>query len=606
MRKTGFSTLVRRCAPLLLLLAACGGGGGAALLAPTGPVDLGTVSRTVPTVTTRSFANPFGTQASVALASADGGFGVQGGVLPGVVGPAGAIQVPVVFTPSGPGLATGTVTLRFTSGTSTRDQSETYQVLVESLTLTSSPADLAFGDVAQGTSKQVTTRISNPSSLSPVTYGTVQIGPSELTLLSPTLPVTIVPGGFADLTWRLTSAAGGPVTGLARLGVGAVGGPLDLPVSANLAPQEVVVDLGTVTLGANQTTGVLQFTMPSDGAAFMIEAVGGQNDGYGLASLTGPGGKVYENTDSTGSYIWSSNQEVFTAQVPNTDRPDVQLVSGGGVYTFQIRRYWGLSSTLRVRVLIERRPGGTIPTSRLDLNVWLTQGLPVDAATAEADTRLQTVLGGVGTILAAQGVTLGDVDYYDVADPLFDQVSEGEFPSLLRITSAATETRLNLFFVEEAIGGNVVGVAGMIGGPKANGTGASGVMSVYEGFSTSIISLVAAHEIGHYLGLWHTVEAAGSHDFIDDTLECPANGAGGPCTVGGGGYLMHWQAVGGTTISAGQGTVIRGHPSMAPPATTSTKRLAAPAQLSFDTGELLSLPSDWCATCARCRAQARK
>ena len=72
---------------------------------------------------------------------------------------------------------------------------------------------------------------------------------------------------------------------------------------------------------------------------------------------------------------------------------------------------------------------------------------------------------------------------------------------------------------------------------------------------------------------------------------------------------MHWQAVGGTTITDGQGMVIRGHPHMQPRVAGGTALVQsasahAPTGLSFSDEELsefLSLPRGWCGTCAACR-----
>ena len=141
---------------------------------------------------------------------------------------------------------------------------------------------------------------------------------------------------------------------------------------------------------------------------------------------------------------------------------------------------------------------------------------------------------------------------------------------------------------------------------EVNGTTVSGVMSVYDGFSTGTIGLVAAHEIGHFLGLYHTVEQTGGHDFVDDTAECQASGTSAACPTAGGGYLMHWQAVGGTTITAGQGAVIRGHPLVEPTPTGTPK--FRPVQggggavlKAHELFELWGFEDHWCGTC---RAQA--
>jgi hypothetical protein len=73
--------------------------------------------------------------------------------------------------------------------------------------------------------------------------------------------------------------------------------------------------------------------------------------------------------------------------------------------------------------------------------------------------------------------------------------------------------------------------------------------------------------------------------------------------VEGGGYLMHWQAVGGTTITNGQARVIRGHAAMSPGSSAVSKRSGAPADLTLtadDVAELQALPPHWCGTCAHC------
>ena len=166
----------------------------------------------------------------------------------------------------------------------------------------------------------------------------------------------------------------------------------------------------------------------------------------------------------------------------------------------------------------------------------------------------------------------------------------------------ATEPRLNLFFVELALGGGVVGVSSTICGPRANGTRLSGVMSVYSGFTNNTIGLIAAHEIGHFLGLYHTAEQNGDHDFVDDTLECPASGSNTTCPVRGGGYLMHWQAVGGSDLTNGQGLVLRGHPHVDVGGGSSSKMAARLAPIDATSlAEILALPEGWCGTCRGCK-----
>ena len=123
-------------------------------------------------------------------------------------------------------------------------------------------------------------------------------------------------------------------------------------------------------------------------------------------------------------------------------------------------------------------------------------------------------------------------------------------------------------------------------------------MSVYDGgLSANVVGMIAAHELGHFLGLTHTVEQDGSHDLIDDTAECLPQGTDLVCPEAGGGYLMHWQALGGSLLSDGQGRVLRAHPLIAPALGGALKFAPPPVDL-VDLVQAATLPEGWCACCA--------
>jgi hypothetical protein len=171
-------------------------------------------------------------------------------------------------------------------------------------------------------------------------------------------------------------------------------------------------------------------------------------------------------------------------------------------------------------------------------------------------------------------------------------VSSSEFPLLLAESGMASSVRANLFFVQTALGGGTLGVAAAVPGPKLNGTRLSGFMVDYDWAGDAAVGQVAAHELGHYLGLFHTAESDGSHDIIDDTLECP-----GECTSASGGYLMHWQYAASTmpVISAGEAHVILGHPLVGPAASG----LSALAQANAPAPVYVELPPGFCGSCAK-------
>lgn len=588
----------------LVLLAACGGGGSSP--APAGPAttSLGPVAATVPTTIPIAFTNPRGAEATVTQADATGGFQVLPADLPATVGPGGNVSLRVQVTPGAQGAIRGTITLRWTDDAGSELQTRNFTATAENVVWSLLTATLDFGSVEVGAFADRLARFRNESTLSPVTLTMANFPSSAYSVVGGPFPLTVDPGQEALLTIRFQPAEGGSYDGTADIGPTDLGGPVQIPLLAS-APgtaSEVVTDFGE-RFFSGPNTDQMSVDVPAGAISLTLEALGTSGT-YGLGELIGPGDKVYENTSLSGAYIWSPGAEVFSTTVPNTDRTNVQLVPGGGTYRFRIRRLSGSQASVQVRAIVEVRTGGT--ASLLDLNVWLADGLSVNAAGAASDTRLQAILTQMDAILGQQDIRLGDIDYYDVDDPAFDDVtSSAEFTALLRTTADATATRLNLFFVETALGGGVVGVSATISGPKRNGTTLSGVMSKYTGFSTNVIGLIAAHEVGHFLGLYHTVEQNGSHDFVDDTAECPATGTDSTCPAEGGDYLMHWQAVGGTGITSGQGLVLRAHPLMRPQLASALQAkptpLGAPALSLWDLITVAALGDGWCGCCAGTR-----
>ena len=592
----------------LALLAGCGGGGTPAPSAAPPSLDLGTLASTVPSRTEATFPNPLSSAATVTAGPATGPFQIDPADLPGAAPAGGAVTLGVLYTTLGEGSVTGEIALDFSGASGSTRVTYVLRARGETVTWAVDPPAVDFGTVAVGSSAVRSILLVNLSAQSPVTLTGATLPGSEFSWVGSPFPSTLPPSGSTTIVLRYAPVASGVDDGTLVLGPSDPGAAVTVPVRAATVSSgsEVLTDFGSVSLDGSGRTPLLSVTVPADAFSLYLEGYAPSSvlfaNSIGLDTLTGPGPTVYENSSSTGAYVWVTGVDVFSTVVPNTDRTSVQLVPGGGTYQFRLRRLYGSASSLRVRAIVERRTGSAADVGILDLNVWLADGITPTAATAAGDVRLQAVLARVDQILRARGIALGDVDYFDVTDPAYDDVTtDSEFGRLLELTGDAGQTRLNLFFVRTTFTGGVVGVAATVAGPKRNGTSSSGVMSVYDGFSTSTIGLIAAHEIGHFLGLYHTVEEDGTHDFIDDTLECPATGSDAACPTPGGSYLMHWQALGGSTITTSQGRVLRGHPLVdaAPGGALPSKPLLLLPDA--DPAELLSLPHGWCGTCARAK-----
>ncbi len=583
---------------VLAFLAACGGGSGGAGLPPLEVkfLDLGTVASNASTVFQITIENRFNDAATVTEVGSDPGLIAAGGQLPLVL-PAGAsVNINVLITPPSAGLFTGDAVFVVDAGGASEAQITTVSATVELTSASVNLASLDFGDVLPGTTADRTLIVNNTTSASTLTLAGMTAPNAAFSIVSPALPAFISAGQSQVVTVRYAPTGPGAPTGQLTLDINASNGPFQVFAQATSGGQEVV-DFGTVNFDGGGDTAELSFDVPADAISFMIEATTAASTSLGLRLLTGPGGKVYENEQLTGAYIWSAQQEIFNQQVPNTDRTNVQLVPGGGTYKLKLLRWSGGAGSCDIRVIIERRPkAGTDVIATLDLNVFLAAGIAPTAATAANDNTLQAVFTQMNTILSSQGVALGDIDYYDVTDTQYDDVTFAEFGPMLKLSSAANETRLSLFFVREAIGGGILGVSPTLGGPALLGTELSGVMALYTNqFSPQFIGLVAAHELGHFLGLAHTTEQNGAWDDITDTAQCPATGTNGTCPTAGGGYLMHWQAVGGTTITNGQAGVLRGHPFLDARLLGGNPLQAKPAAQAIAIDP--NAPQNWCGTC---------
>jgi Metallo-peptidase family M12 len=584
-----------RWLPLVLLFAACGGGGGGG----GGPLpeieqlaSFGIVRADAPTQLDVDIPNPFEADATAEDGGGVGGpFAPAAGALPADVVEGGTLRLRVVFTPPGGGVQAGQIRVRFVAGKREQDVVLRLAANVETPAITLLTPTLAFPTTLIGEEAVLNIRVRNPNSLTLVNLTSISALPGEFT--TNFQPRAIFAGDTTSIRVTYDPQVEDAFDFEIEIG-NDVGAPLRVRVTAAADERtlEVVTDFGAVPVTGGET-GWLEVEVPSDAISISIESVAvSTSTVVGLLGFEGPGGKVYENDSFTGEFLWMPGFEgVFAATLPQNDSPTIQLVPGGGTYRFRLFLWSGNASSLDVRAIVESRVGGAPDESTIDLNIFLAPGLSISGP--ETDTKLQDVLSRLDDIFGEIGLSVGDVDYYQLSQTTYNSVSESEFYQLLGETSAASETRMNVFFVQTAIGGGVLGVAAALPGPKLNASPVSGVMVDYDWSNASAVGQVTAHEIGHYLGLYHTAESDGSHDIIADTLECPDQ-----CTSDSGGYLMHWQYAGSAipVITDGQAHVILGHPLVDP--APQLAGLSALAQKKAPAPAYVELPAGFCGTCA--------
>jgi hypothetical protein len=271
------------------------------------------------------------------------------------------------------------------------------------------------------------------------------------------------------------------------------------------------------------------------------------------------------------------------------------------------------------------RPGPVPSLGKIDLAIYLVTTSGPTAASAPTNAAMVRFANRLNALFAPAGVCAGTITFYDLptwAKNAYASLSVGDaqdpcgdYRQLLTLVSPGSGA-MSLYFLDEIVdpeqgGGTTVGYDGAIPGPPtftgtvAGGavvsaadleTGAASCSSAYLPLDcgSDQVATIAAHETGHFLGLFHTTGFEGTtYDPITDTpacvcsacaaplerASCTGTGGGTPPTVdrsvclrgtqlcGGADYLMFWQVSSASKglLSPDEAAVMRANPQVASP-----------------------------------------
>jgi hypothetical protein len=289
----------------------------------------------------------------------------------------------------------------------------------------------------------------------------------------------------------------------------------------------------TLSLGEVLPNEEVTFPIPEGTEGFTLVVKGGEENVIGIQRLVAPDGEVRVNGFGDEELRQFNSQEAIGFILPQGDN-DQNVVTPG---LWRLTLGSSIVEALQVDLMVRLGPlsGGAFA-----LNLYLPRGLrmcraasceggagasieAVSAATfSEVSGLLHTLSEG---FLSQLGIDIEGVNFYEVDEEFLFISSLEELQSMFQ---RSTPGGLNVFLVQEfspsifsaTLAGISSGIPGAVGTFGTKNSGVAIKVALDPEFSDNINGRVTAHELGHFLGLWHTTEFNGGSDLLLDTPAC--------------------------------------------------------------------------------------
>lgn len=245
-------------------------------------------------------------------------------------------------------------------------------------------------------------------------------------------------------------------------------------------------------------------------------------------TITTPGGGIIDFQGENAFQLYGLEYEethwLNPMVIPAVPQFDAQLESG--LHTLLIA-----SDEPEVCLYLIETEGS--PTE-IDFNFYLVgiDGLTSETAANHAD--FQSVLSYLDDIFEESNLSLGQIRYLEVPQEavdsyqiiqsewdVYDLIAYSQYPGQDRDSAISVNVFITRQFTADIVGLSM-GIPGVVGWHDTfvSGIALTGEYIGVDEEHNQFTSVLIGHEVGHYLGLFHTSESTGEHDNLADTPEC--------------------------------------------------------------------------------------
>jgi len=306
-----------------------------------------------------------------------------------------------------------------------------------------------------------------------------------------------------------------------------------LSTSAMTIPADNYVLLNHSELGIVFTSPLIPFTIPANSVSFAItlqgDSIGKSNEDLFIVDVFDPLGAPIGNLRREVTFC---DPGLCSALVPRfapkmTDPGEWHLTVGRMTDNLDNIDIVELDMKIVIRTGPEPDLAVEFP-GRLIVKPFLTAMTVDDQDIALVLSQLETIANASSIALTIEPLTILNDDKFSQVSSDFNDVITAELVSL------GDAGAVNIFFLESFSGiggGAILGVAAGLPGTmgikgKFNGVliSATALRNSPDDFYARTTAELAFHEMGHFLGLYHTTEKLfNEFDVISDTTECTNN-----------------------------------------------------------------------------------